>query len=411
MRRRAVSALTAAVLVTSLAVTGLTGCGSGNDGKESVRLMVWSPQGDQSVDQGQWLQTCCNAFAEEHPEWDITFVYGVADEASSAGQVSQDAEASADVFLYANDNLTTMTDADALVKFGGKYREEIEATNSQTSLDSVTKDGEIYGVPFAINTWFLFYDKSVFSEEDVKNLDAMLEKGVVSFPFTNSWYLPAFYIGNGCTLFGDGTDASAGVDFGGEKAQEVTDYLIDLESDPNFRIDADGSGIAGLRDGSINAMFSGSWDAAAVKEALGDNMGVAALPTYTLNGEEKQMYAYAGTKAVGVNTQSDYMVQAVELAIFLGNEYSQRLHYELENVVPCHTALLEDEEIMADEVVAAINDTFNRTSILQPNLAEMSNCWTPVENMGKGIRNGSITHENSAEQTEQMNEAMNSDGI
>ena len=411
MRRRAVSALTAAVLVTSLAVTGLTGCGSGNDGKESVRLMVWSPQGDQSVDQGQWLQTCCNAFAEEHPEWDITFVYGVADEASSAGQVSQDAEASADVFLYANDNLTTMTDADALVKFGGKYREEIEATNSQTSLDSVTKDGEIYGVPFAINTWFLFYDKSVFSEEDVKNLDTMLEKGVVSFPFTNSWYLPAFYIGNGCTLFGDGTDASAGVDFGGEKAQEVTDYLIDLESNPNFRIDADGSGIAGLRDGSINAMFSGSWDAAAVKEALGDNMGVAALPTYTLNGEEKQMYAYAGTKAVGVNTQSDYMVQAVELAIFLGNEYSQRLHYELENVVPCHTALLEDEGIMADEVVAAINDTFNRTSILQPNLAEMSNCWTPVENMGKGIRNGSITHENSAEQTEQMNEAMNSDGI
>ena len=41
----------------------------------------------------------------------------------------------------------------------------------------------------------------------------------------------------------------------------------------------------------------------------------------------------------------------------------------------------------------------------------MSNCWTPVENMGKGIRNGSITHENSADQTEQMNEAMNSDGI
>ena len=411
MKKRAVSALTAVVMVASLAVTGLTGCGSSDSDKESVRLMVWSPQGDQSKDKGEWLQTCCNAFAEEHPEWDITFVYGVADEASSAGQVSQDAEASADVFLYANDNLTTMTDADALVKFGGKYREEIEATNSQTSLDSVTKDGEIYGVPFAINTWFLFYDKSVFSEEDVKNLDTMLEKGVVSFPFTNSWYLPAFYIGNGCTLFGDGTDASAGVDFGGEKAREVTDYLIDLESNPNFRIDADGSGIAGMRDGSINAMFSGSWDAGAIKEALGDNMGVAALPTYTLNGEEKQMYAYAGTKAVGVNAQSDYMVQAVELAIFLANEYSQRLHYELEDVVPCHTALLEDEEIMSDEVVAAINDTFNRTSILQPNLAEMSNCWTPVENMGKGIRNGTITHDNAAEQTAAMNDAMNSDGI
>lgn len=411
MKKRAVSLLLAGLMTLGLAVTGLTGCGDSTDGKESVRLMVWSPQGDQSKEKGEWLQTCCNAFAEEHPEWDITFVYGVADEASSAGQVSQDAEASADVFLYANDNLTTMTDAEALVKFGGVYRDEIEATNSQASLDSVTMDGEVYGIPFAINTWFMFYDKSVFSEEDVKNLDTMLEKGVVSFPFTNSWYLPAFYIGNGCTLFGDGTDASKGVDFGGEKAREVTDYLIDLEANPNFRIDQDGSGIAGLRDGSINAMFSGSWDAVAVSEILGDNMGVAALPTYTLNGEEKQMYSYAGTKAVGVNTQSEYMVQAVQLAIFLANEYSQRLHYELESVVPCNTELLQDADIIADEVVAAVNDTFNYTSILQPNLAEMANCWTPVENMGKGIRNGSITHENAAEQTELMNEAMNSSGI
>lgn len=411
MRRRAVALLMAALMTAGLAVTGLTGCGDESGGRESVRLMVWSPQGDQSKDAGEWLQTCCNAFAEEHPEYDITFVYGVADEASSAGQVSQDAEASADVFLYANDNLTTMTDANALVKFGGIYREEIEKTNSGTSLASVMKDGEVYGVPFAINTWFMFYDKSVFTEEDVKNLDTMLEKGVVAFPFTNSWYLPAFYFGNGCTLFGDGTDASKGADFGGEKAQEVTDYLIDLEANPNFRIDDLGSGLAGLRDGSINAIFSGSWDAAAVKEALGDNMGVAALPTYTLNGEEKQMYSYAGTKAVGVNAQSKNMLPAVQLAIFLGNEYSQRLHYELESVVPTHTALLDDPELLSDEVVAAINETFNHTSILQPNLAEMANCWTPVENMGKGIRNGSITHENSAEQTEMMNETMNSDGI
>ena len=119
--------------------------------------------------------------------------------------------------------------------------EEIESTNSQEVLDSLIMDGDLYGVPFTTNTWFMYYDKSVFSEEDVKNLDTMLEKGVVSFPFVNSWYLPAFYIGNGCTLFGDGTDESAGVDFAGEKAVDVTNYLIDLESNPNFRIDDLGS--------------------------------------------------------------------------------------------------------------------------------------------------------------------------
>lgn len=392
----------------------LGGCGKaslGQGGREEVRLMVWSPSEDQSKDSGQWLQTSCEQFAKQHPEWDITFVYGVADEATAANQVAQDAEASADVFMYANDTLTIMTDAGALVKFGGKYREEIESTNSKEVIDSVTMDGELYGVPFTTNTWFMYYDKSVFSEEDIKNLDQMLTKGVVSFPFTNSWYLPSFYIGNGCSLFGDGTDESQGGDFGGEKALEVTNYLVDLIANPNFRVDADGSGMAGLRDGSIQAIFSGSWDMASVKEILGDNMGVSALPAYTLNGEERQMTAYAGSKAIGVNPESSNMVPAVQLAVYLGSAEAQKLHYELRNVVPCNLELMEEPAIASDALVAAQNDTFNRTSILQPFVAAMNNCWVPVENMGKGIRNGNVTHENAGEQTEAMNAAMNSNGI
>ena len=409
MRRKLSAALALTLAGACLAGT-LTGC-SGNSDTESVRLMVWSPSEDQSKDSGEWLQTCCERFAELHPEWDITFVYGVADEAGAAGTVSQDAEASADVFMFANDTLTTLTDAGALAKFGGKYADEIRATNSETLVDSLTLDDYIYGVPFTTNTWFMYYDKSVFSEEDVKNLDTMLEKGVVSFPFTNSWYLPAFYFGNGCTLFGDGTQEELGANFGGEAGAEVTDYLIDLYNNPNFVVDADGSGMAGLRDGSINAIFPGSWDAASIKEILGDNMGVAALPTFTLNGEEKQMYAYAGSKAIGVNSNTEYPVQAVELAIYLGSAEAQQLHYELRNVIPCNTTLLADPAIAEDPLVSAQNDTFDRTSVLQPFVAAMSNCWTPVENMGKGIRNGTITHDNAAEQTEAMNDAMNSDGI
>ena len=409
MRKKLSAALALTLAGASLAGL-LTGC-SGESGTESVRLMVWSPSEDQSRDSGEWLQTCCEQFAAMHPEWDITFVYGVADEASAASTVSQDAEASADVFLFANDTLTTLTDAGALAKIGGIYADEIKATNSQTLVDSLTLDGYVYGVPFTTNTWFMYYDKSVFSEEDVKSLDTMLEKGVVSFPFTNSWYLPAFYFGNGCTLFGDGTQEELGADFGGENAVEVTNYLIDLYNNPNFVVDADGSGIAGLRDGSINAMFSGSWDAASIKEILGDNMGVAALPTYTLNGEEKQMYAYAGSKAIGVNSHSKYMVQAIELAIYLGSAEAQQLHYELRNVIPCNTELLADPAIASDELVAAQNDTFDTTSVLQPFVASMNNCWTPVENLGKGIRSGTVTHENAAEQTVAMNDAMNSNGI
>lgn len=373
--------------------------------------MVWSPSEDQSKDSGEWLQTCCNNFAAQHPEWDITFVYGVADEATAANTVAQDPTASADVFMYANDNLTVLTDAQALAKLGGIYADEVASFTSQALLDSVTMDGYLYGVPFTTNTWYMYYDKRVFSEEDVKSLDAMLDKGVVAFPFVNSWYLPAFYFGNGCTLFGDGTQEELGAQFGGDNGVAVTEYLVDLIANPHFVVDDGGSGMSALRDGSINALFTGSWDAASIREILGDNMGVAALPTYPLNGETKQMYSYAGSKAIGVNAHSENMVAAVQLAVYLGSAEAQRLHYDLRNVIPSNTELMADPVISADPVVIAQNDTFDRTSILQPFVSKMSNCWTPVENMGRAIRNGSTTKANAAEQTRAMNDAMNSDGI
>ena len=47
----------------------------------------------------------------------------------------------------------------------------------------------------------------------------------------------------------------------------MTDYLVDLAANPNFKIDADGSGLAGLRDGSISAIFSGSWDEMCIRDS------------------------------------------------------------------------------------------------------------------------------------------------
>lgn len=397
-------------LTIPLAATMLAGCGAkGNT--EEVRLMVWSPSEDQAKDSGAWLQTCCEKFNEMHPEYDITFVYGVADEANAANQVSQDPSVSADVFMYANDRITTLTDSQSLAKLGGKYKEEILDNCSETIANSVTIDGHLYGIPYTTNTWYMYYDKSVFSEEDVKSLDKMLEKGVVSFPLVNSWYLPSFYVGNGCTLFGDGMQEELGVDFGGDNAVEVTDYLVDLVKNKNFVIDADGSGMAGLRDGTINAIFTGSWDYGSIKEILGDNLGAAQLPTYTLNGKEKQMYAYAGSKAIGINSHSQYPEVAVQLGVYLASAEAQKLHYELRSVIPCSTQLEEDPVISNDPVFIAQNNTFNNTSILQPFVSRMQNCWTPVENMGKSIRNGSTTHKNSRQATIDMNEAMNSNGI
>lgn len=87
--RKKLSAALALLLAGATMLGLLTGCSSQQSGaSEEVRLMVWSPSEDQSKDSGQWLQTCCERFAELHPEWDITFVYGVVDETSAGTTIS-----------------------------------------------------------------------------------------------------------------------------------------------------------------------------------------------------------------------------------------------------------------------------------------------------------------------------------
>lgn len=58
--------------------------------KISCELLVWSSAEDQAEDQGAWLQTMCENFSKEHPNWDITFKYGVTNEAEVAKMIVQD---------------------------------------------------------------------------------------------------------------------------------------------------------------------------------------------------------------------------------------------------------------------------------------------------------------------------------
>lgn len=369
-------------------------------------LTVWSPQEDQDTN---WLQDQCEAFAAEHPNWKINFNYGVCAEGEAKDNVTKDVEAAADVYMLANDNIPDLVSAGALSELGGDYLGYVTSTNSDSILASVTYNDSVVAFPFTPNTWFMYYDKSVFSEDDVKNFDTMLEKAgeagkKVSFKLTDSWYIEAFYVANGCTLFGDGTDTDAGIDFSGDKAAAVTEYLVDLAANPNFLVDADGSGLAGLGD-SVAALFSGTWDAEAVKEKLDDNMGVAALPTVTIDGKEGQMKSFVGSKAIGVNPNAENQQVAMSLAAYLAGEKAQTAHYEMRNLLPSNINI----SLADDPIATAVTNVMTDTSIMQPLCKEMSNYWSPAENMGKNIQSGEVTKDNAAEKTEEMNTTMNTD--
>ena len=408
------------ILAVLLCVTLLAGCGGGSKKEEAkpsaassaaagetvdVTLTVWGPQEDQSDENGKWLQTQCEAFNAAHPEWNITFNYGVCSEGDAKTNIGTDPSAGADVYLFANDQIPDLLKTGGIAELGGGTLDAVKANNSEVTVNTVTFDGSVYGVPFTGNTWFMYYDKSVFSDDDVKSLDAMLEKGKVAFPLDNSWYIAAFYAGNGCTLFGpDGGDADAGFDFSGDKAVAVTNYLVDLVANPNFA-----NGDVGTY-ADAKAFFSGTWDYQKAVDAYGDNLGICAAPCFTLDGNQVQMKAFAGSKAVGVNPAGacykDHPEVAVALAAYLGGTDAQQAHYDTRNIIPT------DVNIKVDDALAqAQMDTMSFASIVQPLQENMGNYWGPAESMGKELVAGSVTHANAADKTEAMNESMNTSAV
>lgn len=403
--------------LASLLSVGLIACGgnSANNGggeepateNKEVTLKVWAPSED--VVENGWLSKELAAFEEAHPEWKMTWdVEGVGEDQVKE-KVTTDAENAADVFLYPNDQISALLSANAIAKLGGATLDQVKSQNSASAIATVTYEGAIYGVPFTPNTWFMYYDKRVFSEEDVKSLETMLEKGVVAYPLNNSWYFAAPYVANGCTLFGeDQLDQAAGIDFSGEKGAQVTARLVELVANPNFKIDADGSGLAGLGDGSINAIFTGSWDYQNVVEKLGEeNVGAAPVPTIEINGEAKQMKAFAGTKAIGVNANCENPEVAVALAAFLGSTEAQKDHYDMRNTIPTDSAVNVGDDVVAK----AILDTMDYASIVQPSFPEMGNYWDPATALANEIINGQVTADNAAEKTDATNATMNGNGV
>lgn len=382
---------------------------------KAVTLKVWGPQEDQIATANApkgILLAMCESFAAQHPEWNITFEYGVCGEDIAKDEVTKDVNAAADVYFLANDQIPVLVEAGAIARLGGTTVDTIKATNDESMVTSVTYQDAVYGVPFTPNTWFMYYDKSKFTEDEVKSLDVMMSKDLgegvsnFAFPLTNSWYIASFYYGAGGTLFGDGTDPNAGCTFNGPEGVEVTKYLVNLSKNPKFSNEQDGSSIAKFKEGKLGAYCTGSWDAAAIKEALGDNFAATKIPTFNVAGMEGQMKSFAGSKAIGVNPTSQNPEVAVALALYLGSEEAQILRFEERGIIPTNVNAAQNETIKADIVASAQMLEIKEASVAQPVLKEMAAYWSPAEVLGKEIMQGDVTEANAAEKTEKFVDAV-----
>ncbi len=307
-------------------------------------------------------------------EFGITFNAKVnpVSEADAATSMITDVTAGADIFCFAQDQFARLVQAGALSKLGDDSAAAIEAANDAGTVKAAKSGDAMYAYPLTSdNGYFMYYDKSVIPEEDLDSLEALIadcEAAQKYFAFemqSSAWYLASFFFGTGCVsdwlTDDDGTFIEVHDTFNSPEGLIAVKGMKKLVDSPFYLSSSQGSEFA--KGAAI--VVSGTWDYETVHGILGDNMGVAELPSFEVDGVQYHLGSYSGCKLLGVKPQVDPERTAALhlLAQFLTSEEEQAARFADRAWGPSNLAVQASPEVQANPALAALQAQNNYATV------------------------------------------------
>lgn len=370
--KKTILPLCAALLLSA----GLVSCGGSDDdstGTKKITLSLWVP-----TEQVAWATNRVEDFKTANPNNTYEISITAVQEGDVQTQIKNDPEASADVFFYAGDHLGPLVDGGYLAEFPTSVVTELAKDIPDSVLSSAKVGGQLYGIPYTPNSYFMYYDGTKLTADEAKSLDTILEKGKVIFDIDNGWYQTAFWYGTGVRFFGaDGMDATvANLDSeeGYSAARAIRNYTLNT----NFINGGDDEIKAQfIKDNTDNivAVVGGSWLSADLINTFGNDLKATILPTFTEGQNTYNMMATGDWKKCGVSKYTDNQIEAFKLAMFLTNSDSMLQKLNLFNETPVLTSLAENDAVKNNLIVSALMEQTNTNCVRQPAIAQMSNWW------------------------------------
>lgn len=348
--------------------------------KETVSLKVWGPQEDQAV-----LKEMVDSFKQENTDKNYDIKLAVVGEKDTKTKILEDPAAAADVFSFANDQIRDLVNAGALYEIT-RNKDKIESENLKSSVEAAKLNDKLYAYPMtADNGYFLYYDSSVVSADQAKKLDDILSAAnkankKVLMDVSDGWYLASFFLGAGCTI-GVDENGKQTCNFNNENGVKAGEAIKAFTANKAF-MTGDNNILTGGMGDTICAGVSGTWNAEAIQDKLGDHYAATKLPTFTMDGKQVQMGSFAGYKMVGINSQTKQPVEAMKLAEWLTNEKNQLVRFEKRAMGPSNIKASEDERIKKNVALAALAEQQKHASSQRDVL---QNFWAAGEAFGTAM--------------------------
>jgi len=330
------------------------------DGTYDITVWVSEVDGMKELTQQQIAKFC-----EENPGIVINATVEGVSEAESATQMINSVEDGADIFCFAQDQLSRLVMAGALNELGQQAGATVKELNDAGAIKAASVGGKLYCYPLTSdNGYFMYYDKSVVKAEHIDSLEDIIadcEAAGRMFSMeleTSGWYNVAFMFATGCvsewTTDAEANFVSVNDTFNSDAGLVALKGMQKLLKSPAYNSSSAGADFAAAVPSAV--VISGTWAANDVKAALGDNYAAADLPSFTVDGKSYHMASFSGNKLMGVKPQVDAKKGAVlqKLALYLTSETCQMERFNQFGWGPSNLAAQATDAVKNDAALSAL---------------------------------------------------------
>ena len=399
-------------------ILALTGCnknqapGEVDYGAVNTKIIVWATAQEEAV-----IKKVVDAYNAKQTEDTRKFQYEfkAVQEGDCGSALAKDATVAGApaLALIADDQIENLQSKNIILEVKGSYKDRVLYYNSEVAVTGASSGDKLFGFPVTSdNGYFLWYNKSALTDQQVGSLESILEVAKATnkkmfMDVSNGWYVNSFFMspevcGAESLRWHKATEGTGNVyditwdsDAGAAAAEYVSGKISTAVKDGNFIKGSNEVLAAGFLDTSIIAGVSGTWmenDLKAAATANGYTLGAVKLPTFTYGGKAHQMASFTGSKVFVINKTRPVQEQkaAAALADLLTNKESQLTRFEERSALPCNKEAVQDKRYTEHVTLggAALNAQNNYAAV--QSLSAEDRYWSVGEAIGTAIYEGTI---------------------
>lgn len=351
-----------------------------------VAIELWTKEGDPQI---EYVQALADAYTEEHPNVTIEVVNkDVELLREDLVNTALSPEAAPDLVWTVADHIGPFTSADVIQPL-----DDLVDTSpyEEGALSAVQVDGTTWGIPISNgNQLMLYYNKSIVGEEPPADTDELVSLAAENtgdgsyglvFNETESFWLTPWLAGFGASVFAeDGVTPTLDT----PEMQAALEFLYGLKYEEQIMpTEADYTIASDLfTTGDAAMIVNGDWELGNYADQLGDDLGVAPLPTVSSTGMDPAPYTAGAFYMVPSATEGDALTVVVDFMQWSTNTENQVQMVEELRRLPANAEALSDPIVTDDPLLAGAAEAVQKGTP-QPTNVEMRCVF---DAMNTGIR-------------------------